>query len=234
MTATSSPAGGRATPPTSRSRGWRTGPCCAAPTPTRGSAGIDAGEARALPGVIAVITGEDAAGAVRPDPPQPRRRGARRQPRGDPLPGARARALRGRGGGGGRRGRTPGTAAHACRPGRDRLRAAAGGRSRTLDALAAGAPLLHEEWGSNVIVAGHVGDREFDALAAGCTRVAGEVRAHRGTAAPLEPRAWLVDYDPAQRRLTMYATTQNPHPLRTTLAAALRLDERRVRLVAPR
>ena len=57
---------------------------------------------------------------------------------------------------------------------------------------------------------------------------------HRGNAAPIETRAWLADFQPAERRLTIHATTQNPHPLRTTLALALGLDERRVRVVAPR
>ena len=103
------------------------------------------------------------------------------------------------------------------------------------DALALGAPLLAEGWDSNVIIAGHVGSEDYSAVAAAAAaRLEGEVRAHRGTAAPLETRAWLADFDPLERSLTMFATTQNPHPLRTTLAIALGLEERRIRVLAPR
>ena len=193
---------------------------------------IDAGPARALPGVLAVITGADAAALCDPVPhsldPGPLG-GNRAEIRclavgrvrhaGEPVAAVVAQ--------------DPGTAAHAARS----IVVDYEPLAAVLDApeaLAPDAPLLYEEWGSNVIIAGHVGDGEFDAVARGLARVAGEVSSHRGTAAPLEPRAWLADYDPAERRLTMYATTQNPHPLRTTLAAALHLDERRVHVVAPR
>lgn len=194
--------------------------------------GIDAARARALPGVIAVITGEDAAALCDPIPHSldaGELGGNRAEIRclalgrvryaGEPVVALVAE--------------DPGTAAHAARLvaiDYEPLPAVI----ESEEALAPDAALLHEEWGSNVIIAGHAGDLRFDELAQGHARIAGEVRSHRGTAAPLEPRAWLAQYEPAERRLTMYATTQNPHPLRTTLAAALRLDERRVRIVAPR
>jgi carbon-monoxide dehydrogenase large subunit len=102
-------------------------------------------------------------------------------------------------------------------------------------ALAPDAPLLHEEWGTNVIIAGSVGHDDFDEIARTAEhRLAGEVRCQRGNAAPIEPRAWLADWSVPLARLTLYATSQNPHPLRTTLAQALRLPEPHVRVIAPR
>jgi carbon-monoxide dehydrogenase large subunit len=102
-------------------------------------------------------------------------------------------------------------------------------------ALAPGAPLLYEEWGTNVIIAGGAGEDDFDEAASACEhRLRGELRAHRGNAAPIEPRAWLADWNRARGRLTLYATTQNPHPLRTTLAQALGLAETHVHVIAPR
>ncbi|MGH2890040.1 MAG: xanthine dehydrogenase family protein molybdopterin-binding subunit [Solirubrobacteraceae bacterium] len=102
------------------------------------------------------------------------------------------------------------------------------------EALAPGAPLLYEEWGSNLIVSGDFGPDDFDDVAQGSAHVlAGEVGAHRANAAPIEPRAFLADWDAREQRLTLFATTQNPHPLRATLAAALRLSEQRIRVVAP-
>ena len=194
---------------------------------------VDASGARALPGVHAVITGADAAALCDPIPHSldPGHLGGhhaeirclpldRVRYVGEPVAAVVAE-----------------TAADAVAAARavsvryDPLPAVV----EVEQALAPTAPLLHEEWGTNVIIAGHAGHDDFDEVAATTEhRLAGEVRAHRGTAAPIETRAWLVDWSAPPGRLTMYATTQNPHPLRTTLARALRLAERQVHVIAPR
>lgn len=102
-------------------------------------------------------------------------------------------------------------------------------------ALADGAPLLYEEWGTNVIIEGEVGTDDFDAVAADAPHVLdGELRTHRGNAAPIEPRAHVAHWNEGAQRLTLYATTQNPHPLRSTLASALGIAERQIHVIAPR
>jgi carbon-monoxide dehydrogenase large subunit len=102
-------------------------------------------------------------------------------------------------------------------------------------ALAPGAPLLYPEWGTNLLIAGHVGPDDFDEVAPGAAHLlTGEVRTQRGTAAPMETRTYVADWDDAEQRLTVHATTQNPHVLRTVLAAALRLTEQQVHVIAPR
>jgi carbon-monoxide dehydrogenase large subunit len=101
--------------------------------------------------------------------------------------------------------------------------------------LAADAPLLDEGWDSNLIIGGEVGADDFDAAAAGAAhRLEGELRGHRGNAAPIETRTHVAAWDARERRLTLYATTQNPHPLRSTLATSLRIPEDHIHVIAPR
>jgi aerobic carbon-monoxide dehydrogenase large subunit len=76
----------------------------------------------------------------------------------------------------------------------------------------------------------HHGD--VDAVFAGAPIVLRERFTHgRCAAAPLEPRGTLADWD--GDTLTVWASTQVPSLLRSTLAAGLGLAETRVRVVAP-
>jgi carbon-monoxide dehydrogenase large subunit len=56
---------------------------------------------------------------------------------------------------------------------------------------------------------------------------------HRQTHTPLEPRGCIADWDPGRRHLTMQMAAQAPHPLRSALAARLRLSESQVTVVSP-
>jgi carbon-monoxide dehydrogenase large subunit len=105
------------------------------------------------------------------------------------------------------------------------------------EAMADGAPLLYPEWGTNRIVGGEVGSsaEEVEAAVAEAGHVlTGVLRSHRGNAAPIETRTHLASWDAATRRLTLYATTQNPHQLRSTLARALAIPEAQIHVIAPR
>ncbi|GAB3347184.1 xanthine dehydrogenase family protein molybdopterin-binding subunit [Modestobacter lapidis] len=100
-------------------------------------------------------------------------------------------------------------------------------------ALAEDAPLLYPEWGDNVIIAREVGPDDFDEVATSAAHVLdGELRGHRGNAAPMETRTYLADWDSRRRHLTVWATTQNPHVMRTVLASTLRLPEGSIRVIA--
>ncbi|WP_020495857.1 xanthine dehydrogenase family protein molybdopterin-binding subunit [Sciscionella marina] len=102
-------------------------------------------------------------------------------------------------------------------------------------ALAADAPVLYPAWGENILIEGRTGSDDFVEVARGAAHVLdGELRTHRGTAAPMEPRMYLADWDTAGQRLTLYASTQNPHVLRTVLATAMRLREGQVQVIAPK
>ena len=55
----------------------------------------------------------------------------------------------------------------------------------------------------------------------------------RVAAAPLEGRAIVADFDPSSSSLTIWASTQFPHYLRTLLAGPLGVPENNLRVVAP-
>jgi carbon-monoxide dehydrogenase large subunit len=102
------------------------------------------------------------------------------------------------------------------------------------EGLAPGAPLLHEAWGDNVSVAfeARVGDPER-ALAGAGARVRARLRVPRYAGIPLEPRGVLAEPAARGEGLTVWASTQVPHWLQRTLAEALGLPARTLRIVAP-
>ena len=101
-------------------------------------------------------------------------------------------------------------------------------------ALAANAPLIHEELGSNV--SAHVvqskGNYEVirDEAAVVIRR---RFRYEHGTAAAMENRGVVAEWDRRAQRLTVWDTTQAPVVIRNGLAGMLGLSENQVRVVAP-
>ena len=102
------------------------------------------------------------------------------------------------------------------------------------EALAPGAPPIHEEWGDNVLLRGAFEDGDVDAAFARAERVLeGELRIGRATTAPIETRGYVAEFDRRTGRYTLHAATQNPHPLRWTVADSLGIAESLVRVVMP-
>ncbi|HEX4753275.1 MAG TPA: xanthine dehydrogenase family protein molybdopterin-binding subunit [Solirubrobacterales bacterium] len=102
------------------------------------------------------------------------------------------------------------------------------------EALAEGAQTVFDEWGDNVLVDLPFVEGDADAELAACDHtLSGEFEQHRLQTAPMEPRGYLGHWERGER-VTLYASTQNPHPVRTTLATVLDLPETRIRVVAPR
>jgi carbon-monoxide dehydrogenase large subunit len=99
-------------------------------------------------------------------------------------------------------------------------------------ALAADACLLYEDWTTNEMIKLELGSGD-PPTASSASTLSGSVTIKRSTSAPLEPRAYVADWNEREQRLTWYGTTQNPHPLRTVLAVSLRLDEGQIRVVMP-
>jgi aerobic carbon-monoxide dehydrogenase large subunit len=101
-------------------------------------------------------------------------------------------------------------------------------------AVRPGAPLLHEEAGTNVLVSREFKRGDVDAaFAAAPVRVQGRFRMHRKTPVAIEPRACLAEYDAGREALTLHSATQVPGIVRDALAAALDLPGHRVRVIAP-
>ncbi len=101
-------------------------------------------------------------------------------------------------------------------------------------ALETDAPLVEPAWGSNVLVRRdlRVGDAE-GALAGAYGVVETEIVSHRGTGVPIEPRGLLASFDRKRETLTLWDSTQNPHPLRVYLSQTLGIPESRIRVIQP-
>jgi carbon-monoxide dehydrogenase large subunit len=101
-------------------------------------------------------------------------------------------------------------------------------------AMAPDAPLVHEDVGSNM--AAHVIQTKGDydrARAQADVIIKRRFLYDRGTAAPMEGRGVVAQFDPLARHLTVWDSTQAPIPIRNGLAGMLGLAERQVRVVAP-
>ncbi len=101
-------------------------------------------------------------------------------------------------------------------------------------ALAASAPLVHEDLGSNV--SARVTQTKGDWAAADSEAdLVLHRRFHydRGTAAAMENRGIAASWDERAQRLTVWDTTQAPIAIRNGLAAMLGLSEHQVRVIAP-
>ena len=103
-------------------------------------------------------------------------------------------------------------------------------------ALEAGAALVHPRFGTNLMFDITIGDKEkTDAAFQNAEHiVALEVVANRITANAMEPRAYLGVYDDWKDEYLLYASTQIPHLVRKWLAEdSLREPEHKIRVIAP-
>ncbi|MFW6063538.1 MAG: aerobic carbon-monoxide dehydrogenase large subunit [Chloroflexota bacterium] len=101
-------------------------------------------------------------------------------------------------------------------------------------AVADGAPLVHDDVPNNV--GAHVvqtkGDYE-EARARADVVIQRRFEYDRGTAAAMENRGIVADWDRKAQKLTVWDTTQAPIPIRNGLAGMLGLSENQVRVIAP-
>jgi carbon-monoxide dehydrogenase large subunit len=101
-------------------------------------------------------------------------------------------------------------------------------------ALLPGAPLVHEQFGTNL--AAHVHQSKGDyasAKAAAALVVSRRFHYDRGASAAIENRGVVASWDARAGELTVWDTTQAPIPIRNGLAAMLGLGESHVRVIAP-
>jgi carbon-monoxide dehydrogenase large subunit len=104
------------------------------------------------------------------------------------------------------------------------------------DAVAADAPLVHEKFGSNLVFDVEKGNAERTAAAMASAAHVLELHLQntRLSANPMEPRAYLCDYDGVSDRYTVYATSQQPHYLRRWLSVyTLHIPEHKIRVISP-
>ncbi|HWT23039.1 MAG TPA: xanthine dehydrogenase family protein molybdopterin-binding subunit [Solirubrobacteraceae bacterium] len=101
-------------------------------------------------------------------------------------------------------------------------------------AIAGDAPCVHDDAPGNLLLDVQFADDDvgpdFDRAAA---VVEATIRTGRVTAAPMEGRACLAEWDRREDRALLYTSTQVPHIVRTAVAGILELPERRLRVIAP-
>ena len=197
--------------------------------------GIDAEAARAMPGVLAVLTaadlteagirpmpanlfGQNHDGRDIPKPPQMALTGDKVRYVGDPLAMVVAETLA-----------QAKDAAEAVFADIEPLPAVTSAEA----ADAPGAPLIHAAVAGNLALDWHFGDRA--AVAAAFARAAHVVRLEmvnsRIVVAPLEPRAALAEYDPEDDRHILRVGSQGVFGMRASLAAVLGVPPDRVRVL---
>lgn len=99
-------------------------------------------------------------------------------------------------------------------------------------ALAEGAPLVHDDWTSNLYVARQYESPDFAQRAAAGTRsVSGTLVNSRHSGIPMEGRAVLAH--PDGDGVVVYTSTQIPHLVRTAVATAMAVAESLVRVISP-
>jgi carbon-monoxide dehydrogenase large subunit len=103
-------------------------------------------------------------------------------------------------------------------------------------ALKAGAPQLHPEAPGNVVYDWSIGDEAAVNAAFGKAANVVKLDVTNNRLAPnaMEPRAAIADYDAAEEHFTLYTTSQNPHVARLVLSAFYNIaPEHKLRVIAP-
>jgi carbon-monoxide dehydrogenase large subunit len=99
-------------------------------------------------------------------------------------------------------------------------------------ALDSQTPVIHPKLGDNLAFERHLDAGTVDAAFADSDEVAeAEFVFGRHTGVTLEPRSVVADWNAAEARLTIYQGTQAPHMVQNIAALHLRLEESQVRVV---
>jgi aerobic carbon-monoxide dehydrogenase large subunit len=103
----------------------------------------------------------------------------------------------------------------------------------TAEASKPGSPRVWEDCPDNICFVELIGDKAaVDAAFARAERtVKHRFVVNRVTAATMEPRGAVGDYNAAADRYTIYTPMQRPHPTRTELAKVLKVPESKIRIV---
>jgi len=197
---------------------------------------IDASEARSMPGVVAVLIGEDIAGVLTKIPPRVLEEWEMDELQAPGLPTlAQGKVFF--------VGQTVAVVVaetrHLARDAVDMIAVEYEPLPAVLDPLQAaseGSTPLHEEIGTNVIMR-KFHDRQGSGLDDAFTQADRVIRqqynVQRLAPLPLETRGCVAHYQPEDDRLTVWASTQSPHRYRRMLADALDRPQDTVRVIAP-
>jgi aerobic carbon-monoxide dehydrogenase large subunit len=101
-------------------------------------------------------------------------------------------------------------------------------------ALESDAPRVFGTWDDNLLGKFPFAEGEAeDKIAKAPHVIAGELRVGRHQCAPMETRGCIASWE-RSGKLVFWASTQNPHPIRTNLSMMLRVPEEKIQVIAPR
>lgn len=105
-------------------------------------------------------------------------------------------------------------------------------------AMQPGAPLLYEDFGTNVVLSSHPDSEEIDKVFAQ-TKADGGINFkarfvnQRLAPMPMETRGVVAQFTKSDRKLTVWSSSQIPHLLRNLLASQLGLPQHQVHVIVP-
>jgi carbon-monoxide dehydrogenase large subunit len=101
------------------------------------------------------------------------------------------------------------------------------------DALDPSKPVIFEELGDNVAMTGEMVIGDIDDVFARADRVvSATVSVHRHQPVPMEGRGSIASWDRAAEQLTMYSSTQSPHLVRMLLSPQLGITMEQIRCIS--
>jgi aerobic carbon-monoxide dehydrogenase large subunit len=102
-----------------------------------------------------------------------------------------------------------------------------------LAATDATSPLVHEEWGDNVVVEFREGGPIEEVARSAAIRVTRKIRTARHCMFPIEGRGVIAFRDARLRQLTLITSTQFPHSVQTGLSECLGIEHGQLRVISP-
>lgn len=101
-------------------------------------------------------------------------------------------------------------------------------------AVDSSAPLVHPTFGTNVAFEHHIHSGDVDAMfAASACVVEEELAFARHTGVPLETRGVIASFEPGEGRLTVWHSTQVPNQTKVYLADLLDIPSHQIRVIVP-
>jgi len=101
-------------------------------------------------------------------------------------------------------------------------------------ALAKDAALAHPDFGTNVAYTWTLANGDLDAVFKAADRIVKQKMVHqRVTPMPIEPRGCLTSYHAGEGTMTLWTSTQVPHLIRTLVPGLIGIPENKMRVVAP-
>ena len=106
--------------------------------------------------------------------------------------------------------------------------------TNALEGMDPDAAVLFEELGTNVLYRGSRSHGDTEAAFAAADRVfEGTFHTNRFMAAPMETRGAIAEFENGPERLHLWSSSQTPHLLRMSLAAAMGMPDQRIRVTTP-